>query len=80
MNTFTKTEVFLSVFVQKQSEVNGALVKLENTKAVISEITFSLGMGMQSDDIFILRVRKSLGVGRERRDGRNIQVTQTLDT
>ena len=26
MNTFTKTEVFLSVFVQKRSIVNGALV------------------------------------------------------
>ena len=25
MNTFTKTEVFLSVFVQKRSSVNGAL-------------------------------------------------------
>ena len=25
MNTFTKTEVFLSVFVQKLSSVNGAL-------------------------------------------------------
>ena len=24
MNTFTKTEVFLSVFVQKRSSVNGA--------------------------------------------------------
>ena len=27
MNTFTKTEVFLSVFVQKRSSVNGALLE-----------------------------------------------------
>ena len=27
MNTFTKTEVFLSVFVQKRSNVNGALLQ-----------------------------------------------------
>ena len=34
MNTFTKTEVFLSVFVQKRSSVNGALgagLNLDNT-------------------------------------------------
>ena len=29
VNTFTKTEVFLSVFVQKRSSVNGALIALE---------------------------------------------------
>ena len=34
MNTFTKTEVFLSVFVQKRSSVNGALYSLRQVTEV----------------------------------------------
>ena len=38
MNTFTKTDVFLSVFVQKRSSINGALVEYASSASSISMV------------------------------------------
>ena len=40
MNTFTKTEVFLSVFVQKRSSVNGALIINDETNTSAKSLNF----------------------------------------
>ena len=42
MNTFTKTEVFLSVFVQKRSSVNGAYVSFFGANRNITDRNFDL--------------------------------------
>ena len=52
MNTFTKTEVFLSVFVQKRSSVNGALDE---------KITFGLITHLVDPEIRTMLVQGMLG-------------------
>ena len=62
MNTFTKTEVFLSVFVQIRSSVNGALAIL---KKRLNRTSFSY---IFISDVRSIGVRASISIVQIRKD------------